>query len=125
MAVINGQTEIVKEILGSCATSSLVDLEQVVLPETKQTLLSLLLLHCPGIRPRIVLSRSSVTPIAVSAVDSEGNTVLMALAARDSRETVRRLLISQAAAEIHAFDLSAKNIQGKNLLHLLVQKDDK
>ena len=66
-----------------------------------------------------------MTPIAVSAVDSEGNTVLMALAARDSRETVRRLLISQAAAEIHAFDLSAKNIQGKNLLHLLVQNDDK
>lgn len=122
MAVINGQVELVKEFLSNSLSKSKVDFKRIEVTETKHSLLFLLILHCPGIHPRSLLQRTDTIQEAINSTDSKGNTVLMALAIKDSRTTIRRILLNKTATCI--LDFSITNIYGKNLLHLLVQNND-
>ena len=123
MAVINGQTEMVKEFLTRTISKIEVDFEQVIkLGETEQTILSLLL-HYPGLHPDLVLQGKDKT--FLNSVDEDCNNILMRIAAEDSRKVLRGILKSKAATEEHVFDMSARNISGQNILHILAKNDDK
>ena len=123
-AVINGQTAIVDEYFANRNSKKDIYFHKVV-RDTKQTLLFLLFLHCPGVKPSVVLKRKDLTGEVVNAVDSKGNTALMACCLGDCRDTVRRLLSSKAATERHLFDLSVKNVYDKTALHILAMNNDK
>ena len=121
LAIINGRTEILNEIFANINISRSVKFSQVVITETNQTLLHLLLLHCPSIDPRSVVE--FLTKSEPNAEDLKGNTILMALAEKGSRCSLRRVLGTQVAEQCY-FDYSIKNKDGKNILHFLMEDCD-
>ena len=122
MAVVNTQTKLVKEYLSNIVSKTEVDLGKEELPG--QSLFSLLILNCPDVSPGLLLQRKDATEKLLNSVDNQGNTILMALAARDSRETLRRIFLCRSVSQ-SPFDFCKTNVQGQNLLHLLVQNNDK
>ena len=124
MAAINGQSETVKEFFKNSAAKSDIDLGQIVMAESKQILLALIVLYCPMVHPDLVLQRAEVTEKLANAVDKKGNTLVMELANRNSRETLRRVLICKASTQKQLFNMNIKNMYDKNILHLLVRNND-
>ena len=124
MAVINGQAAIVEEFFNNRNSKKEINFQKT-LRDTKQTLPFLLFLHCPSIRPGVLLKRKDLKKEDLNAIDSKGNTALMACCLANCRETVRLLLSSKAATERHLFDLSIKNSYGRTALHILVMNGDK
>jgi len=123
-AIINGQATIVEEYFNNRNSKKDIYFHKVV-RDTKQTLLFLLFLYCPSVSPKVVLKRKDLGKEVVNAVDSKGNTALMASCQANCRDTVRRLLSSKAATERHLFDLSIANIYKRTALHILVMNNDK
>ena len=96
----------------------------VILRESKETLVHILFRYLPYVHPKFILKRKDFTINTFNALDSDGNTALLRAASRNNVYTVNHILCSKVVKEGQMLDLGHKNKAGKTLLHYLVENKD-
>jgi ankyrin repeat protein len=94
------------------------------LNETKETIPHLLLQYAPYVHPKFLLKRKDITKEILNAVDVDGNTPLLHVAARNNIHTISHILSSKAVKDNKMLNLGVKNKAGKTVLHYLVDHKD-